>query len=179
MKYSRRRRMIKETMHKYREIVSYLIFGVLTTAVSWILYFIIMWAGKSVFDIPANETASGRYIALYTTAQIISWIVAVLFAFFTNRKWVFTDADVNTGVIYQLVVFSSGRLVTLGLDYVITLAGTFLLTAILPSWQSVLIPVIEKSVNLCEIAAKLVAAVAVIIGNYIFSKLFVFVKGKE
>lgn len=171
--------MIKEMMRKYREIILYLIFGVLTTAVSWFFYFIIMWAGKSVFDIPAEETASGRYIALYTAAQIISWILAVLFAFFTNRKWVFTDADVNTNILHQLAVFSSGRVVTLGLDYVITLGGTLLLTAMVPSWQSAVIPVIEKSVNLCEVAAKLAAAVAVIIGNYIFSKLFVFVKGKH
>lgn len=170
---------IKAMIVKHKEIVSYLFFGILTTAVSWILYFLIMWGGRVFWNMPADETSSGRYFALYTAAQVISWVCAVLFAFYTNRKWVFVQSETPTSVFRQLSVFSSGRLLTLGLDYVITLAGTLALGTLVPSWHEAALPFIEKTVNLCELLSKAVAAVAVIVGNYIFSKLFVFVGKKS
>ena len=78
---------------KYREIIMYLIFGVLTTLVGWAVYYGILAAGRAVFAIPTDDVSSGKYIAIYTAAQVIQWICAVLFAFFTNKKWVFTTAD--------------------------------------------------------------------------------------
>ena len=104
----------------------------------------------------------------------IALIAAVLFAFFTNRKWVFTDADKNTAVMRQLAVFAAGRVATFLLDYVVTYFGTIGLAYLLPSLNSV--GFIGREWNLNEIGAKVVAAVIVIIGNYIFSKLFVFKK---
>ncbi len=161
-------RKIKSIFFKYREIVMYVIFGVLTTAVSWGVYFLLMLGGRRLFSIPENDAVSAAYLALYTAAQVISWICAVLFSFFTNRAYVFTDADRAMGTVRQLVRFSSGRLITLGLDYVITYAGALVLMGILGA-------------DLAEAAAKMIAAVAVMIGNYIFGKLFVFKKkkGKE
>lgn len=159
---------------KHKEIVSYLFFGVLTTAVSWLIYFLIMWGGRALFGIHADETSSGRYFVIYTAAQMISWVCAVLFAFYTNRKWVFDQSDASVSVLRQLLVFSSGRLLTLGLDYVITLAGTLLLGMLVPAWNAAAIPFTDKTANICEILAKAAAAVVVIVGNYIFSKLFVF-----
>ncbi len=162
---------LRDFFEKYRELILYLIFGVLTTAVSWGVYFAVMWGGRLAFDIPADPIiGAGRYVALYTAAQVFSWVCAVLFAFYTNRKWVFTDADSGAPVMRQLTVFASGRVITLGLDYVITLGGTALAT-------SLLLPMLGGSdgmAMLCEVGVKLVAAVVVIIGNYVFSKLFVF-----
>lgn len=169
---------IKDIIEKYREIILYLFFGVATTAVSWIVYFGIMWFGRGIFSIPVDAEFGGAYMALYTAAQIISWICAVLFAFYTNRKWVFTDAEKNVSAFRQLTVFASGRVVTLGLDYVVTLGGTVLLSAVLPMLDSFTVPVIEKTVNANEILSKFAAAVLVIIGNYVFSKLFVFKKAE-
>ena len=166
---------IEETNKKKglsREVVSYLIFGVLTTAIGWIVYFAIMIGGKELFSIPPDDTKSGAYIALYTAAQIIQWICAVLFAFFTNRKWVFTEADKSKKLVPQLLTFSSGRVLTLILDYVITLLGGLALSALLPALDS--ITLLGITLNFNEISAKLVAAVVVIVCNYIFSKLFVF-----
>lgn len=159
-----------------REIVSYLIFGVLTTAVGWAVYFAIMLGGKAVFSIPSDDTASFKYIALYTAAQIIQWICAVLFAFFTNRKWVFTDADKSKKILPQLLTFSSGRVITLVFDYVITFLGGLALSSLLPSLNSV--SLLGLTLNVNEIIAKLVAAFVVIVCNYVFSKLFVFKKKK-
>lgn len=159
-----------------REVLMYLLFGVLTTLVGWIVYFAIMIGGRILFKIPQEDTASGAYFALYTAAQIIQWVCAVLFAFFTNRKWVFTDADKNKSALLQLLTFSGGRVVTLVLDYVITLFGGMLLVRLLPALNSVAIGALDLNVN--EIFAKVVAAVVVIIGNYFFSKFLVF-KGKK
>lgn len=159
-----------------REVLMYLLFGVLTTLVGWIVYFAIMIGGRILFKIPQEDTASGAYFALYTSAQIIQWVCAVLFAFFTNRKWVFTDADKNKSALLQLLTFSGGRVVTLVLDYVITLFGGMLLVRLLPALNSVSIGALDLNVN--EIFAKVVAAVVVIVGNYFFSKFLVF-KGKK
>lgn len=159
-----------------REVLMYLLFGVLTTLVGWIVYFAIMIGGRILLDLPQEDTASGAYFALYTAAQLIQWVCAVLFAFFTNRKWVFTDADRSKKVLLQLLTFSGGRVVTLVLDYAITLFGGMLLVRLLPALNSVALGGFELNVN--EIFAKIVAAVVVIIGNYFFSKFLVF-KGKK
>ncbi len=169
----------KEIFQKYRELITYLFFGVMTTAVSWIIYFTVMWGGRAVFDIPADSLyGDAGYIILYTAAQIISWVCAVLFAFYTNRRWVFVNAEKNVPVLRQLIVFSSGRLITLGLDYIINLGGMAIVTAvILPHVRDAESQSTVELVTMAfEVAVKLIAAVAVIIGNYIFSKLFVFKK---
>ena len=155
-----------------REVIVYLIFGVLTTIVGWTVYFVIMIGGRAVFSIPHDDTSSGAYFALYTAAQVIQWVCAVLFAFFTNRKWVFIDAKKYTKILPQLITFSGGRVVTFVLDYVMTLLGGMALANLLPMFNTVLL--FDRAFNFNEIAAKLFAAVVVVVGNYIFSKLFVF-----
>lgn len=167
---------LKELYRKHREIVLYLVFGVLTTLVGWVVYFALLWSWRAAFDIPAGETTGSLYFAGYTVAQVVQWIAAVLFAFFTNRKWVFTDADRAVSLPIQLGKFAVGRLATFGLDFVITYFGGMALSHLLPALNGV--SLFGRDWNLNEIAAKVVAAVIVIIGNYIFSKLFVFQKKK-
>lgn len=157
-----------------REVITYLIFGVLTTFVGWAVYFAIMFSGRAILAIPNDDTTSGKYIALYTAAQVIQWVCAVLFAFFTNRKWVFTEADKSQKIIPQLLAFSGGRVITFGFDYVITLFGGMALVALLPIFNS--FTVFGITFNLNEVFAKVVAAAVVIVCNYVFSKLFVFKK---
>lgn len=162
---------------KYREIIMYLIFGVLTTLVGWVVYYGILAAGRAILGIPAEEVTGGRYIAVYTVAQVLQWICAVLFAFFTNKKWVFTDADKAVSMGKQLVTFAGSRLVTFGLDFVITYAGTFALAKLFPTLVSVFL--LGKERNLAEILSKVIAAIVVIICNYIISKVLVFKKSKS
>ena len=85
--------MIKEVLKRHEVVVRYLTFGVLTTFVGWFVYFGILFGGKALYSLPPEDTTSRTYIMIYTVAQILQWIAAVLFAFFTNKKWVFTDAD--------------------------------------------------------------------------------------
>ncbi len=163
---------IKELFNKYREIILYLVFGVMTTLVGWGVYFVILWAWKAAFSLPVDDTSSGLYIAGYTAAQIIQWVAAVLFAFFTNRAWVFTDAEKNVSVWGQLAKFSAGRVATFGVDYVVTFFGGLALSSLFS--QITAVPFMGREWNLAEIGAKVVAAVIVIVCNYIFSKIFVF-----
>ena len=168
---------IKELINKHREIVMYLVFGVLTTIVGWAVYFAVLWAWKGMFSLPVDDTSSGMYIAGYTVAQVIQWVAAVLFAFFTNRKWVFTEADKSVRASIQLVKFASGRVITFLIDYAVTLFAAMGAAALLPALTSV--ELLGKEWNLCEIGAKVLAAVIVIICNYIFSKIFVFKNKKQ
>ena len=163
---------IKELCKKHREILMYLLFGVLTTAVGWIVYFGVLWVLKGMMGIPVEDTSSAKYLGAYTTAQIIQWVAAVLFAFFTNRKWVFTEAEKNISVTLQLAKFSVGRVVTFFIDYVVTFFGALGLAWLIPAMTN--FAFLGREWNLAEIGAKVVAAVIVIVCNYIFSKIFVF-----
>ena len=168
---------IRSIYKKHEQAIKYLFFGIATTFVGWAVYFLILLGGKAALGIPTEDTSSGIYLVLYSIAQIIQWVAAVLFAFYTNKKWVFTDADKNVSTAKQLAVFASGRVVTFLLDYVVTFFGALLLSKILPFANNVLL--FEREWNLNEIGAKLVAAIIVIIGNYFFSKLIVFKKKKN
>lgn len=165
----------KEFLHKH-QVIRYLLFGIGTTVVGWVVYFGMLMGGKTLMGIPIEDTSSVTYLAVYTVAQIVQWVASVLVAFFTNKKWVFTDADKNASTLRQLEVFACGRVLTFVLDYGVTYFGALALSALLPFFNSVAL--LGAELNLNEIAAKLVAAVLVIIGNYIFSKLLVFKKTK-
>ncbi len=154
-----------------REIAIYLIFGVLTTAVAMLTYFGVLWAGETILAIEPTEN-DFYYVRL--AAEILQWIIAVLFAFFTNKKWVFTDADRDVSTLKQLGIFASGRLVTLGLDTLITFGSVWLLQKVGYAEFSLNI-LITLSVS-ADFIAKMAASVVVVISNYFISKLFVFKK---
>ena len=166
-----------EFYKKHEEIIKYLIFGVMTTVVGWVVYFAVLFLGKAALSIPVEDTSSAKYLVAYSVAQVVQWVAAVLFAFFTNRKWVFTEADKSAPMMKQLGVFAGGRVLTFALDYGVTYFGAILLAIIFP-WASRL-ALLGREWNFNEIAAKLVSAVIVIIGNYFFSKFLVFKEKRE
>lgn len=151
---------------KMREIIAYLIFGVLTTAVGMGTYFVILWLGEHVWHI-SPETSIFNVVRVI--AQILHWVFAVLFAFFTNKKWVFTNAEEAPSVMNQLLKFAASRLATLGLDTVITFGTVWLLEAI--AYEAVRVAFVNVTADLIS---KIAAAIVVIITNYILSKIFVF-----
>ena len=167
----------KEFCRKHREVLLYLVFGGLTTLVGWVVYFSILWSWRAVFDLASDDTGSRLYLIGYTVAQVVQWVAAVLFAFFTNRKWVFTDADRSVPMVRQLATFSAGRLATFFVDYVVTYFGALGLMLAFPALVHATL--FGMTMNLCDIIAKVVAAVIVIICNYIFSKLLVFKNKKS
>lgn len=135
---------LKELYNKYKEIINYLIVGVLTTLISLLVYY------SLVFTILNPQDAVQLQIA-----NIVSWIVSVIFAYFTNRKYVFESKNPNK--IKEATKFLVSRISTLLLDMLIMYIGVTILT-------------------FNDKHMKLISQVLVIIGNYVISKLFVFKK---
>ena len=91
---------------KHKEIINYLIFGVLTTIVSLLTYYLL------VLTILNPENPLQLQIA-----NIISWITCVTFAYITNRIYVFNSKDKK--ILKEAIKFYSSRLTTLFLDMII------------------------------------------------------------
>ena len=156
--------MLKRLLCKYREIISYLFWGVMTTVVSWVTYSIFVSIFHTAAEISVLKFSFSLDIAL---ANILSWICAVSFAFITNKMFVFRSKSWRPHTAWpELWKFVSARLVT-GIIEIIAvpaLVGFGLdqeIFGISGSW------------------AKVIVSVVVIILNYIFSKLFVFRKHDE
>ncbi len=131
----------------YKELIAYFVVGVLTTLVSLGTYYIV----TSTFLDPLVPIE-------LQIANVLSWILAVIFAYFTNRKYVFKSKEENK--IKEGSKFILSRLVTLLLD----MLTMFLLVSIL-------------SMN--DKIAKIISQILVIIGNYLISKLIVFKKNNS
>lgn len=129
---------------KYKEIINYLIVGGLTTVVSLLAYY---GCVLTIFD-PENAIQ-------LQAANIVSWIAAVTFAYFTNRKFVFEST--NTNKLKEAAAFYGSRIVTLLMD----MGCMFLMVTLF---------------GINDKIAKLVVQVIVTIGNYILSKFLVFRK---
>ena len=129
---------IKNLYNRNKEMILYLAFGIVTTIISISVF----WFFTSV--IPLNELV----------ANVISFIVAVFFAFLTNRKWVFNVSD-KQGFFKDAVKFYLGRLLTLLIE-----EGIIFVFITLLSFDS--------------LTVKITAQLIVIILNYIISKIFVF-----
>ena len=83
---------VKELYKKYKEIINYLIFGVLTTVVSLATYYILV---ATILD--ANNKIELQI------ANIISWITCVTFAYITNKKYVFEPT--NKTITKEIIEF--------------------------------------------------------------------------
>ena len=138
---------IKELCIKHREILVYLIVGVMTTVFAWAIRFlwnIVFYAGTA-HPLPVQTTI----------LTIVEFIAGVSFAYPTNRKWVFRSTNPN--ILKEAAGFVSARLTTLAIQMLLNLAIINLL-----------------HVNLY--VATVVIGIIVVILNYVFSKLLVFRK---
>ena len=160
---------MKALYQKYREILLYLFFGVLTTAVSFATYFLLFHGGVALL----GETYAWH---VRVAAQILQWVAGVLFAFFTNKKYVFGDTNTESRHMWhKLGEFSLSRVATLLLDTALTFGIVALLHSI--AYEAISLPIVNIPLS-ADLIAKCVAALFVIVGNYVLSKLFVFRKAK-
>ncbi len=125
--------------HKKEELWNYLIVGGLTTLVS----------------IGSYALFSKGLLLHYVLSNILSWIVAVIFAYYTNRWFVFHSKSKDK--VKEFISFVLSRLLTLLMD-----TGLMVLFI--------------EIVKLDDLIAKLIVQIVVVIDNYILSKLFVFKK---
>lgn len=145
---------IKALFTRYREIISYIFWGAMTTAVSFLTY--------SLFTL--LFTAFLGTTAAVTIANVLSWVCAVLFAFISNKLWVFDSKSFEKAVVLpEFLKFLSSRIAT----GVIEIAGLPLL---------MLLGLGGELFGIEGLLAKLIINVIVIILNYVFSKLLIFKK---
>ena len=163
---------IKELFNKYREVIMYLIFGVATTLVNFIATFGLQRLFKLSRIAAEIGKDSGKYKILYLLANIIAWFIAVLFAFITNKKYVFESRTVGAKAYFTEMGKFFGARVATG---VVENALPSLLMAIGLN-QSLSVKIASKTISYEGFWAKAITAVFVIILNYVFSKLFVFRK---
>lgn len=132
--------MLKSVFVKYKEMILYVFFGGLTTLVNWLLY----WLLADFLHMP------------YLWATAVSQLAAILFAYITNRIWVF-ESKVSgfRGVALEMAKFFGCRGASFFLDLGCMYVGVDLLC-----WNDKLM--------------KLLSNIIVILVNYVLSKIFVF-----
>lgn len=124
---------------KYKEIINYLIFGVLTTLISIVTYALF----TKVFHID------------YLISNVLSWIIAVLFAYITNKIYVFESKSKKN--IKEITSFFFFRVVSLIIEMII-------------------LYIFVDILHIDDFVTKIIAQIIVIVSNYVFSKVFVFNK---
>ena len=132
------RRKIWDLYRKYLEVINYLVVGGLTTFISIFVY----------------GLCSRLFNLELISSNIISWIVAVLFAYYTNKIFVFRSKGKS---FKEFISFVGSRVITLLLD-----------TALMLLFVNV--------INMNDLIAKVIVQIVVIVGNYIISKMIVFKK---
>lgn len=140
--------MIKKAIEIYKkneEIWNYLVVGGLTTLVSILAYIIV--TRTQILDV-------NNPIQLQI-ANIVKWVAGVLFAYFTNRKFVFKSK--NDNMLQEFITFTSSRVITLLMDMAIM--------GVLVTW-----------LGIYDLIATVFSMVVQIVGNYVLSKFFVFKK---
>ena len=136
---------IRKLWTKYKSYILYLIFGGVTTLVNWLCFYVCAHL-LHMGTVPAN---------------IIAWIVAVVVAYLTNRKWVFESrASGAKRIIKEVAGFTVSRLVTLGVETLL-----MWVTVDICGWNDLLM--------------KIIVNIIVVIMNYIFSRFIVFRPEKE
>ena len=134
---------IKKLLEKYRSEIIYLIFGVLTTLVNYIVY------------IPCL-----RYLHSASVSNSIAWVFAVIFAYLTNKPFVFQSHDWSMKVVApEFVKFVGTRVASWLVE-----TGILFLAVDMLQWNG--------------IVWKLITSVLVVVLNYVGSKLLVF-RGKK
>ncbi len=164
---------IKEFYEKHKVVIKYLFFGVCTTIVSFSVFYLTLWIGKVAFGALDEGKDSVRYLVANIVANTLKWCSGVLVAFYTNKRWVFTDADQDVPTGKQLLVFAEGRVLTLLLSLVLQYLLELLFAAVITG-ELTLLGITLSAEILGTTAALAIYSVIEIIANYYFSKFFVF-----
>ncbi len=137
-----------DLLKKNKEIVLYIVFGGLTTVVNWVTY--------SLFV----------SFCSITVANVIAWVFAVVFAYLTNKIFVFEQKSWKPNIaFFEFSKFVSSRLLT----GVVEIAGVDIL---------VYVGLNQTIFGIEGMVAKVTVSIVVVILNYFFSKLIVFKEKK-
>lgn len=159
----------KSLYREYKELCNYIIFGVLTTIVSFGTYYLFRWIFPGEDSVPGflkwvfNLTTVFKTESTTVLPVFLSWICAVTFAYVTNRIWVFESKAKGWHIVSEVGKFFGARVLTLLVDIIIMFLMVDL-TGIKGIWW--------------ELFAKIIDNIVVLVLNYILSKLIVFRKKK-
>ncbi|MDN5832035.1 MAG: GtrA family protein [Tetragenococcus halophilus] len=121
-------------------MITYLFFGVMTTVVNFVTFFL----------------ARNLFVWNLVISNTFSWVLSVLFAFATNKKWVFKSKTTSSRHFFsELSKFFFYRIVSFGIDM-----GCMLLFV--------------DAIDMKEFWAKLITQIIIVVANYVFSKFFIF-----
>lgn len=149
---------IKELIKKYKELIVYIIFGGLTTVVN-----------LAVFTLVGMILGDDKYLV----TNAIAWFAAVIFAYITNKIWVFESKSWSGKVLLkEIPSFFAARV----FSFLLEEAGLFLFVDLL-SFDDISINILSFEIS-GEFIAKIILAVVVVIVNYVLSKLVIFKKKK-
>lgn len=170
--------MIKKIFDKYREIIMYLIFGVGTTVISFLSYYIFSMIIPTIsfWVITIKHT---------TTSNVLSWICAVLFAFVTNKIWVFESKSWKPSVaLKELGLYLSSRIATgfiewFGLPLILKIGQTCAQNGADGFFGKIFIWLSQPLFGSDGLIAKIAVSIIVVILNYVFSKLLIFKEKKN
>lgn len=135
---------------KHEEVWNYLIIGALTTLVNIVCKYALLF---TIFDAKNPKELQ--------ITVIISWIVAVLFAYITNRKIVFKSK--NRSIFKEFINFIEARILTLLVEML---------------FMYIFVTLLKLNSDIEVAILSIMSQILVIILNYIFSKIFVFKKKK-
>lgn len=144
------------------EIVSYLVFGVLTTVVNFVTYMIIgLFAGEN-YEEKILFTVGKFDFQLILLMNAIAWIVSVLFSFITNKLFVFESSS-REGKVFakEFLSFVGARIIS------------FII------FEELIFALLINILNFNDLIAKIAVSVFVVIFNYVASKLVIFRKKGE
>ncbi|MEG1926104.1 MAG: GtrA family protein [Ruthenibacterium sp.] len=131
---------IQNLIKQYKAIILYVFFGGLTTLVNWIVYFALTRAN----------------IATLVVSNVIAWAVSVVFAYITNKRYVFESKTSGSAELCkELISFVASRVFSGILD-----------TALMVIFVDIFfVP---------DMLAKVIVGIVIVIANFVLSKLFVF-----
>lgn len=161
---------IKQFIVKKKQLILYLGFGLLTTVISLLAWYLTLKFGVLIWH-DENGDPTPFLDVLGSTSQ---WIFGVLSAFVSNKLWVFTDAEHGVRTTFrQLAVFAGSRILTYFMEIGLNLFAIFTLEALaLPAFSLTLFG-LSLTFD-ARFWAKMFSSVFVVIANYFISKLLVF-----
>lgn len=142
---------IKNLYNKYCEFIAYFITGVLTTFVNWVFYALCVKGFD--WDVAVSNA--------------IAWVIAVIFAYITNKLWVFRSYNWKPlFILKECLLFVSARILTgifeiVCVPFLVNIGLNQTLFGVKGMW------------------AKILTSIVVMILNYVFSKLIVFRKSNN
>lgn len=138
-------KQLKNLVTHYYSVLSYLFFGGLTTLINIVVFTVL------------NSTTGWNY----QISNVIAWFLSVLFAYITNKLWVFNSKTTDTQTfVREVSSFFFFRILSLGFDVVIMWTGISLL-----SGNPLIVKIIDN--------------VLIVVINYVFSKVFIFRNAKS